>query len=313
MNFQSMDYFTMVAQKRSFTKAAQALHITQQTLSVHIASIERELGCQLFLRRIPLELTYAGEVFLEYALDFQKKYRTMLREFGDISHDQKGRLRIGIAHTRGRTILPAMFQDFQNLHPQIEIQLAEDLNDVLPQKLLNGEIDLAIAHFPEQLPGVTLRDFYEEEVVLLISRELLQETYGSSAGEITGRITEKKEFHLLEKCPFLMNNQQDIAGKIARTFIAKTNIHPKIKAESENIETLLDLCERGFGACFCPDNLTATALSERQLSHMCIFHLDQSARYMIRFGWPEHSYQWNVLTDFMDISLACHKKEHLSS
>ena len=44
----------------SFTRAADALHITQQTLSAHIAGIERELGCPLLIRHIPLELTYAG-------------------------------------------------------------------------------------------------------------------------------------------------------------------------------------------------------------------------------------------------------------
>ena len=41
MNFQSMEYFAAVAKNRSFTRAADALHITQQTLSAHIAGIER--------------------------------------------------------------------------------------------------------------------------------------------------------------------------------------------------------------------------------------------------------------------------------
>ncbi|MFR8330222.1 MAG: LysR family transcriptional regulator [Clostridium fessum] len=63
MNFQSMEYFAAVAKNRSFTRAADALHITQQTLSAHIAGIERELGCPLLIRHIPLELTYAGRYF----------------------------------------------------------------------------------------------------------------------------------------------------------------------------------------------------------------------------------------------------------
>lgn len=70
MNFLSMDYFIMVAKERSFTKAAKRLGITQQTLSAHIASLEREVGCDLFVRHVPLELTYAGETFLRYATDF---------------------------------------------------------------------------------------------------------------------------------------------------------------------------------------------------------------------------------------------------
>ena len=68
MNFSSMDYFVMVARERSFSRAAERLHITQQTLSAHIAKLEGELGTKLLVRSVPLELTYAGEVFLEYAL-----------------------------------------------------------------------------------------------------------------------------------------------------------------------------------------------------------------------------------------------------
>ena len=53
MNFLSMDYFLMTAEKRSFTKAADALHITQQTLSTHIANLEQELDCKLSSAMFP--------------------------------------------------------------------------------------------------------------------------------------------------------------------------------------------------------------------------------------------------------------------
>ena len=64
MNMQSTEYFIVLARERSFTRAAEALHITQQSLSAHIAALEEEFGTQLVVRRVPLELTYAGRVFL---------------------------------------------------------------------------------------------------------------------------------------------------------------------------------------------------------------------------------------------------------
>ena len=67
MNFHSLDYFLMLAREKNFTRAAEALHITQQSLSSHIANLERELNCTLVVRRTPLELTYAGRTFLRYA------------------------------------------------------------------------------------------------------------------------------------------------------------------------------------------------------------------------------------------------------
>ena len=83
MNFKSIDYFLTVARERSFTKAAAQHHITQQTISADIAILERELGQVLFLRKVPLQLTYAGEVFLRYAQEFHRSYTALIQEFQD--------------------------------------------------------------------------------------------------------------------------------------------------------------------------------------------------------------------------------------
>ena len=163
MNFLSMDYFLMTAEKRSFTKAADALHITQQTLSTHIANLEQELDCKLFVRHVPLELTYAGEIFWQYAADFQKKYRAMQHEFADLTKNEQGILRIGISFTRCHAIMPAIITEYQRRYPHMEIQVIENANTGLQKDLMEHKIDLAIAKFPDFLPGITLSDFYEED------------------------------------------------------------------------------------------------------------------------------------------------------
>ena len=177
MNFLSMDYFLMTAEKRSFTKAADALHITQQTLSTHIANLEQELDCKLFVRHVPLELTYAGEIFWQYAADFQKKYRAMQHEFADLTKNEQGILRIGISFTRCHAIMPAIITEYQRRYPHMEIQVIENANTGLQKDLMEHKIDLAIAKFPDFLPGITLSDFYEEEVVLLLADSLFHVSF----------------------------------------------------------------------------------------------------------------------------------------
>ena len=56
MNFQTMDYFVAVAEEKSFTKAAERLSVTQQTLSANIAAAEKELGSKLLLLFLLLSL-----------------------------------------------------------------------------------------------------------------------------------------------------------------------------------------------------------------------------------------------------------------
>ena len=172
MNFQTIQYFLQVARKRSFSQAAEELFITQQTLSASIAALERELGCKLFLRHIPLELTYGGEQFLKYATAFQQNYDRMLRDFAEIGAGVRGRLRVGVAVNRGRLLLPKLIHAFHEAHPMVEVAVVEGKNDALLEALHEGEIDLAIADFPEDCRGIAVEDYYEDEIVLALSDDL---------------------------------------------------------------------------------------------------------------------------------------------
>ncbi|MBQ4539450.1 MAG: LysR family transcriptional regulator [Oscillospiraceae bacterium] len=309
MNFSSMDYFVIVAKERSFTKAAQRLNITQQSLSAHIASIERELNAQLLIRHVPLELTYAGERFLEYALEFQQKHGDMIREFGDISGNQKGVLKIGIAMTRGRTIMPTIIKGFRKLYPNIAIKLFEGSNDLLKQRLTDGEIDLAIANFPQTLSGAELCDFFREEVKLFVSDQLLDKVYGEQKEAVIKRI-ESGDLLPLSNCPFLMNSQRDIAGRIGRELLDESGVEPEICVEALNVETLLELCYNGEGACFSPGNLTEATLSEQQLKSLKVFRFGEKAQYMIRIGYLKQSYNWSIISDFIKYARTSMEQEH---
>lgn len=306
MNFLSMDYFITVAREKSFTKAAEHLHITQQTLSAHIAGIEKELGTQLLLRNVPLKLTYAGEVFLKYASDFQQKYSDMQKEFQDITKNTKGKLRIGIGYTRGRAIMPLLIDEFQKTYPLVQIELIEDSNEMLQKYLLDRDIDLAIASFPDAIPGIELYPFYHEEVALLISNALLEDLYGERLDEIVEEINQGN-LGVLNDCPFVLGTEDGVTGKISRYFMRKTNLNPVIKAQSDNMETLLALCRRGVGACFCPRNLKRMTLSGKQIAGLKVFPLSDEAKYQIRFGILKQNYQWQVVQEFMKTAVKLFK------
>jgi len=303
MNFSSLEYFEMLARERNFTRAAERLHITQQSLSSHIAKMERELGCQLIVRHVPLDLTYAGEVLLRYAETFREERRQMAQEFCDISQNQRGVLRVGVANTRGRTILPDVILKFQEQFPLIRVDLIEDSNDALHRKLIDGNVDIAIASFPSSMPGITLREFYREEVVMLVSKQLFESLYGDAASDHIQRF-EEGDFSALADCPLVLGNIEDIGGHIERNLLKHAGItHPRIVATSGNAETLLALCVRGAGACFCPDVLARAALTEEQLASLLALHLGEAARYRIRFGYQAKSYQWSIIDAFMRVAI----------
>jgi len=301
MNFKSIDYFLSVARERSFTKAAQQHHISQQTISADIAALERELGQLLFLRKVPLRLTYAGEVFLRYAQTFQNNYNAMLQEFRDIAKEETGILRIGVTHARGHALMPKLIAAFQQQYPNVAIHLLEDSNERLQKHLLEGSVDLAIANYTQAPSDIELIPFYREELVLLIADRLLEQVYGSSKMQVLQRL------HLgiytdLNDCPFILGIPDDIGGAIGRRFLRQQRLQPAIQAQSENMDTLLSLCTLGVGACFSPENLTRTTLSEDQFSELHVVRLPEAA-YQIHFGVLKNTYQWSMIHAFIESAL----------
>mgnify|MGYP000640418127 CR=1 FL=1 len=98
----------------------------------------------------------------------------MQRTFCDIAENQRGELRVGIAYTRGRAILPGILEAFAGVYPNVRVILTEERNHTLQNLLHEGRADLAIARFQKPLPGIEVQPFYTEDTVLLVSRQLLQ-------------------------------------------------------------------------------------------------------------------------------------------
>ncbi|MBQ4505749.1 MAG: LysR family transcriptional regulator [Firmicutes bacterium] len=299
MNLSSFEYFIEVEKHRSFSKAAETLHISQQALSSHISSLEKELGCTLFVRHIPLELTYAGEHFLSYASSFSNMYTDMLKEFQDISAEHVGRLKIGITHTRGKAILPDIITEFQNKHPRYEVEIVESTSEFLVKKLLDHEIDIAIGYIDKQ-DGIRTELFYDEELLLMMPNRMFQNLLLEKAGsqEISSY---RFAPSLLENCPMLMGSRDDMSGILTRRYLKKNKLEPPIKAMAENIETLIMLCVKGVGACMAPESLIKATLSSQQLDQMAIIAPDLHTP--VSFAVREEGYQWFAIDEFKKIAM----------
>ncbi|MGP8311782.1 LysR family transcriptional regulator [Enterocloster aldenensis] len=298
MNFQTMEYFIILAEERNFSKAADRLFITQQSLSSHIASIENELNCKLVVRRVPLELTYAGQVFLRYAMRYQDTLLTMRKEFSDISQNQKGVLRIGVSYSRSFIFMPELISAFQKRYPNIEIVLYEDLN--LIKQLSDGNLDLIITNAKEYLPKIEFEDFYEDKTVMLVSKELLHNL--KIDPEAVSRAISNNNLNPMYPCPFIMNEHGGITSRISLEMFRHSDFVPVRKCELTNINTILALCLRNVGACFVPESMMNSFLSPNNLERLEVFHLPASLNYTIHFAYMKRSYQWSMITEFIRIA-----------
>lgn len=139
-----LDTLLLVAEKRNFTRAAQALSLTQPAVSHHISQLEQELGVRLFVRgNGDLMLTLEGETVLRYVRRMkalEKKMAEKLQEAGR----RLTRLRIGITHTAESSIVAEVLARYTNENPGISITIVTDNINNLYDMLENFELDLAV-------------------------------------------------------------------------------------------------------------------------------------------------------------------------
>lgn len=298
MNFASMEYFIALAEERSFTRAAERLSVTQQTLSAHIASVERELGVRLVNRKVPLTLTYAGEVLLGYARRFETDRRAMVQEFADIAGDEEGLLGVGIASTRGRLLMPRAIAAFRRQKPGVRVLIEEGENEELLEALREGRVDMAVATFPAGAPGLEVRLLRTEPIVLIVSWRLLRSVFGEDARQVSEEVVRKGSLAPLRGCPFLLLGRHDEPGSLSRRLLEDAGLEVAPTVVSSNSETLVELALRDMGATFVPRDLADAMVGTGEEHAMCVMDLGPSARIDIHVAWRSSRHVWSVIEDF---------------
>jgi DNA-binding transcriptional LysR family regulator len=159
--------FLEVARRGSVSRAAEALFVTQPTLTARLHSLERELGTPLFVRTPHgMRLTDAGRAwvpFAERALRALVEGRDVLEQVRSAS---AGHLMIGAAPAVSTYILPGLLEKFVAAHPRVEVSVrtghSEDVVDLVLRDEVQVGLGRAIRH-----PDLELRPFHTEELVLV--------------------------------------------------------------------------------------------------------------------------------------------------
>lgn len=279
MNLLPMSYYIAVVQAQSISRAAESLFITQQTLSAHMAALEKELGVRLFTRRPAFRLTWAGERFYHYCLQFQRLQTAMEEEFRDLAQTGSGQLRVGISQTRSLILMPPVLTRLRETHPRLQVRLSEQTNEGLIQRLEKGELDAAVADVSQDRPEFCTRLYYQESLVLAAPRGMLSQ-------ETLERLRRTGDLSSLGAYPFVMNTQNDIAGRYGSVLLEKAGVVPKVSVLSDSAETCLRLCRDGLGLYLCPD-LYVNFFQDFREQLLC---LPLPFSYPIRIAWRNGAY-----------------------
>lgn len=172
LNFHQLYIFYAVASHHSFSRAAEALDITQPAVSIQIQELEKSLGATLFHRRTKgLRITEVGETVYAYAQQIFSLSSKLLETVQEIQDLKTGHLTLGASTTPGEFVLPISVGRFRQMYPGIQVEVVIANTHSIIQRILSREMDLGMvgSRPQEHTEELEIIDYLTDEIVLVSS------------------------------------------------------------------------------------------------------------------------------------------------
>lgn len=169
MELRQLVYFLEAAKRKSFTKASEALHISQPALSKMIKSLEEELDMTLIVRSNKTsELTDGGLIVMAYAQKIISQLDEMTKTLNDLTSLNRGSISIGIPPIIGSLYFPSLMADFHKMYPNISINITEYGGAKVVKSVEEGEFELGVAVLPIDENEFNIYPIVEDQMKLVI-------------------------------------------------------------------------------------------------------------------------------------------------
>src|SRR2546425_306938 len=246
MDINQLEVFLGVANEKSFSRAAEALHRTQPAVSQAIRRLENELGEPLFDRSSKDgTLTAAGRVLFDFAqqmLNLRQHAHSAIRELRDL---HRGKLSLGANEYTVMYLLP-LIPVFRARHPHIKIEVKRSLASRIASEVLGRETEIGVVSFKPNDPTVAAVPVLMDELALIVPPN------HPLAGKTIVSVRE------LGAESFIAHNvPSPYRERVIRTF-EKYKTPLNISMELPTLEAIKRFVERGMGVALVP-RLTAQA------------------------------------------------------
>ncbi|MBO8193329.1 LysR family transcriptional regulator [Streptomyces oryzae] len=261
MDLRQLQFFVAVVEERSFTKAAERLHLAQPGVSARIRQLERELGHPLLDRTgRTVTPTEVGEAVLPYAraaLEAAENARHAADAFTGLL---RGHVAVGlVSGATGQFDIASVLADFHSEHPRVDITLTEDTSERMLQALRRGELDFGVLGLADEHPpeGTTAEIVIDEPVVVAVAPGDPLLARGDGAVPVAA---------LRDRALISLPRGTGLRGVLERA-CAEAGFRPRVAFEAAAPPLLAGLAARGLGAAVVPAMPpgTAAALGLRTL------------------------------------------------
>jgi DNA-binding transcriptional LysR family regulator len=262
MEFRQLEAFIATVDHRSFSAAAEALYLSQPTISSHIQALEGELQTKLIRRTTKkFEITPEGQQLYEYALAL---IRLQQKAISELSNTGVRELHIGASSVPGQCILPSILADYRQVYPNSNFRITNaDSMDII-QKVESGTLDLGLVGMCTESKHCVFEPFATDELVIAAPNNVYFQTkYG-------GKFSPQ-----LLKEPMIMRTEQSGTKQEAEHLLQKfglTDQDLNIVASMNDAEALRNCIIQGLGISIVSHKMV---MQQEQQGTLLIYKMDQ--------------------------------------
>ncbi len=174
MTHSEIESFLTIYRYKTVSRAAEALYITQSSLSTRLKTLEKELGGALFYRQKgsrEMALTAAGRQFYDLAI----QYEALLKQMKQVCQQVPACLRVSSLNSVDTFLLPAVYERFLQKYPDIKLEIQDMERQAASMSIQNGTTDLAFTSGKNTSERLKQTLAFVEPMVLICSGTDLQE------------------------------------------------------------------------------------------------------------------------------------------
>lgn len=241
MNLRRLKYFVKIVDIGILTQAAEVLHIAQPALSQQVATLEGELDQQLLIRtKRGVTPTEAGKILYAHARTILRQCEQAQLAVNNVGQCLRGQVSIGLAPgTAASSVTMPLLQAVRSELPEVTVYLHENSGTVLNDKLLSGQLDMAVLYERAPGSGINSLPLLKEDLYLVGTRDCP----GQSVD-----LTAVAEMNL-----FLPRDYSAVRLRVDEAFSLR-RLTAKIIGEIESIATLTAAIASGMGVTVLPES-----------------------------------------------------------
>jgi len=272
INLNQLRVFVAVARLGNFTRAAERLHLSQPSMSLHIRQLEQDLGVRLFDRSTrSVALTRAGDDFLPSAERLLDDVQSAVASVADLAARRRGRVAVAVLPSVAAELLPRAMAALHARHPDVTVSLRDDVAELIPARVRSGEVDFGLGAIDSMDADIAGSPLVSDELIAvfppshpLASAKTTSSVKTTSSMKTTSSV--KTTWRALAKYPFVAMSRDSSVRRLTEQAFAHNGLVLEPTFEAKYMSTAVGIIAHGLGVGTLPSS-AVSMVQQAGLAH----------------------------------------------